>query len=147
HSYLAYIRDRLVLARELLNHTGSVIVQISDENLHRVRSVLDEVFGSDNQIAIIPFVKTASSTQELLSSVADFLLWYAKDKPAIKFHQLYRTKMVGEEGASNYTSAEDPTTGQWRRLSKQERDDTSMLPEGWRVFSMDNLTSQRPPGS
>jgi adenine-specific DNA-methyltransferase len=147
HSYLTYLRDRLLLARDLLAPTGSVFVQISDENLHHVRELMDEVFGADNCAAIISFAKTAGSTQELLPTVCDFILWYAKDRERIKYRQLYLDKEVGNEGASNYTCIESPDAKTWRRMTRAERDNPSLIPMGWRVFSMDNLTSQRPPGS
>ena len=84
HSYLAYLRDRLMLCRELLADTGSIFVQISDENLHRARMVLDEVFGPQNFVALITFTKTSGQSGELLSGVTDFLLWYTKQKEQIK---------------------------------------------------------------
>lgn len=147
HSYLSYIRDRLLIAKELLTESGSCFVQISDENVHLVRNIMDEVFGSENFISTIPFVKTASSTQDLISTVADYLLWYAKDKKHVKYNQLYLTKELGGVGASNYTCIESPDGSTWRRLNKKEKDDPSLIPEDWRIFSLDNLTSQRPPGS
>ena len=78
HSYLAYLRDRLAMARELLSDTGSIFVQISDENLHRVRCVMDEVFGESNFVAVISFAKTTGFSGIRLSSVCDYLIWYAK---------------------------------------------------------------------
>ena len=109
HSYLAYLRDRLAMARELLSDTGSIFVQISDENLHRVRCIIDEVFGTHNACAVIPFVTTSSQTSDLLPTTFDFLLWYAKDKESLKFRQLFRHKEIGEEGGTKYMSAELPT--------------------------------------
>src|SRR2546426_4530217 len=79
HSYLAYLRDRLLVARELLTETGSCFVQISDVNVHLVRCIMDEVFGSENCINIIQFMKTAGLESDFLATVNDFLLWYAKD--------------------------------------------------------------------
>src|SRR5215217_2182843 len=77
HSYLTYLRDRLLLARELLHESGSCFVQISDENLHHVREIMDEVFGSKNFCAIITFSKTSSATSEILPTTSDFIIWYA----------------------------------------------------------------------
>ena len=88
HSYLSYLRDRLLLSRELLHESGSVFVQINDENLHLVRCLMDEVFGRENFVATIPFKKTATSTAVLLSVVYDYLLWYARNKETIKFRTL-----------------------------------------------------------
>lgn len=101
HSYLAYLRDRLTAARDLLTETGSILVQIGDENVHLVRCVMDEVFGSENFLACISFVKTtgASSPQaatNFLAGVADYLLHYAKDKTQAKYRQLFREKASGD---------------------------------------------------
>src|ERR1700687_1821697 len=86
-SYLAYLRDRLLLARELLAASGSVFVQISDENLHRVREVLDEVFGNETFCSVISFAKTTGATSELLPATNDFLLWYARDRERVKYSE------------------------------------------------------------
>src|SRR5437016_3425536 len=87
HSYLTYLRDRLLLARELLHPSGSVFVQISDENLHHVREVMDEVFGAENFVSVITFKKTTSASSELLPSVSDYLLWYARERDRVRFRQ------------------------------------------------------------
>ncbi|MGH7814654.1 MAG: DNA methyltransferase [Candidatus Binataceae bacterium] len=108
HSYLTYLRDRLLLARELLAPSGSVFVQISDENLHHVREVLDEVFGGENACAVVTFAKTSSASGNLLSAVGDYLLWYSKDKERVKYRQLYQPKEAGEVGGTQYTWAELP---------------------------------------
>ena len=102
HSYLAYLRDRLVVARELLTETGSVFVQIGDENVHLVRCVLDEVFGSENFVSQISFVKTTGFAGLRLSNVADYIVWYAKKIDVVKYRQVYKPKEVGQEGASAY---------------------------------------------
>jgi len=119
HSYLSYLRDRLVVARELLNESGSVFVQISDDNLHLVRMLLDEVFGSDNFCAIITFQKTGGVPSNLLPSTFDFLLWYAKSKPIVKYHQLYQDRLQGETSLDRYDQVEleNEVT---RRLSPSE---------------------------
>ncbi|MBK1616906.1 site-specific DNA-methyltransferase [Lamprobacter modestohalophilus] len=146
HSYLSYLRDRLLLARELLTESGSVFVQISDENLHHVREVMDEVLLADNFVALITFSKTSSATSDLLPSTADYLLWYCKDKNKIKYNSLYKAKKWGEAGDSAYSKVELPN-GQRRSLTKEERLDTELLPASSRIYRIDNLTSQRPPGS
>ena len=87
HSYLTYLRDRLLLSKELLNETGSVFVQISDENLHHVREIMDEVFGAGNFVSLITFVKTAGQTNTALASISDYMLWYAKDFNRLKFRR------------------------------------------------------------
>lgn len=147
HSYLTYLRDRLLLARELLNETGSVFVQISDENVHLVRNLLDEVFGVENAVSLIPFAKTtSSSTDSALSVVCDYLLWYAKDAKRCKYHQLYLQKELGGVGGSAYKKARN-AVGLARGLTAQEATDPTKVPDGWRIFGLDNLTSSRPAGS
>ena len=92
HSYLTYLRDRLLLCRELLHPSGSIFVQISDENLHHVREALDEVFGSENFVSIIVFYKTTGQASTILPQTKDFILWYARDRERLKFRQLYLEK-------------------------------------------------------
>ena len=106
HSYLAYLRDRLAMARELLADTGSIFVQIGEENLHRVRCLMDEIFGAKNTCATIPFVTTSSQTSELLPTTFDFLLWYAKNLKSIKFKHVYKPKKVDQEGGTKYKNVE-----------------------------------------
>lgn len=143
HSYLSYLRDRLLVAKELLNATGSCFVQISDENAHLARSLMDEVFGSENFVSQISFIKTSSSTSALLSGVVDYLIWYARDADQVKYRRLFLHKTVGGEGATGYTKVE-LADGTRRTLTPREREDTALLPEGSRVFATDNITSQNP---
>ncbi len=145
HSYLPYLRDRLVTARELLTESGSIFVQIGDENVHLVRCVLDEVFGVENFCAAIVFAKTSSSSSEALSSVADYILWYAKEKGAVKYRQLYNAKIISESIEGSYDCVELPSQN-WRRMNRQEKDDPAKVPEGSRVFMAGALTSSRPVG-
>jgi len=147
HSYLTYLRDRLLLARDLLNESGSCYVQISHQNLHFVRNLMDEVFTAENYVSIICFVKATAQTTQLLSSASDYLVWYAKDKSKIKYRQIFLEKELGGTGVSNYSCIESPDGRNWRRMTKEELQEPSLLPEGWRVFSISDLTSQRPPGS
>ncbi len=119
HSYLTYLRDRLLLARELLSPSGSVFVQISDENLHHVRELMDDIFGSVNFISMISFEKTTSFETATLSSVSDYLIWYARDRDTLKYRQLFAQKELGEEGATNYSWLEMPG-GEIRRLTAEE---------------------------
>ncbi|QMS91359.1 site-specific DNA-methyltransferase [Nostoc edaphicum CCNP1411] len=102
HSYLAYLRDRLMVARELLTETGSVFVQIGDENVHLVRNLLDEVFGSENFVSLITFAKTAGFSSNYLSSISDYILWYAKSYSDLKYRPLYKEKVAGDDGAAKY---------------------------------------------
>lgn len=143
HSYLTYLRDRLTLARDLLSDRGSIFVQIGDENVHRVRAVMDEVFGEINFVSLIPFKKTTgagspSGGTEVLASIVDFILWYARDVSKVKYRQLYRDKVAGGEGGGQYTSIEE-ASGYRRRLTD---DDLADPPQGSRIFRGDQLTSQ-----
>ena len=142
HSYLTYLRDRLLLARELLTPSGSVFVQISDENLHHVREVMDEIFGCQNMCGLVAFKKTSSSSGNLLASVSDYLLWYARDHEHVKYHSLFLKKEAGEVGGTQYTWAELPD-GSRVSFGSVERL-LSEAPAGSRIFRQDNLTSQRP---
>ena len=144
HSYLTYLRDRMTVMRELLTESGSLFVQIGDENVHRVRAVMDEVFGSDNLCAQITVVKTASATSEYLPEVSDHIIWFAKNRDRLKFRQSYTLKQVGGQGGGQYTRVQD-VDGVRRSLTKSELGGGE-LPTGSRVFRLDNMTSQRPPG-
>jgi len=143
HSYLAYLRDRLMVARELLTETGSVFVQIGDENVHLVRCVLDEVFGSENFCALTSFTKTSGQSPTLLPSITDFLLWYAKNRDQVKYRQLFNIKQRGERGASRYDFIELPDKTR-RRLTQEEQSGESPLPESVRFFTTEKITSQEP---
>src|SRR5271165_5619377 len=145
HSYLTYLRDRLLLARDLLHDSGCVFVQIGDENLHHAREVLEEIFGAANLVSTITFSKTSSATSELLPGVTDYLLIYAKDKERLKYRQLYKDKEFGGAGASAYNRVALPD-GSRRSLTAAEKRDLTQLQEGYRIYRLDNLTSQRPPG-
>ena len=92
HSYLAYLRDRLIVAKELLTDSGSIFVQIGDENVHRVRSIMDEVFGSENFVSAITVKKSGSTPSKQIANVTDHLLWYAKSKEMVKFRRLFQEK-------------------------------------------------------
>jgi adenine-specific DNA-methyltransferase len=102
HSYLAYLRDRLVVARTLLSATGSIFVQIGDENVHRVRALMDEVFGSESFVTMITLKKTAGLGKGDMPEVADFLLWYARDIVSMKRKTLYLAKNFSDDGAYRY---------------------------------------------
>ncbi|WP_372001053.1 site-specific DNA-methyltransferase [Tistrella mobilis] len=146
HSYLSYIRDRLTVARDLLSESGSIFVQIGDENVHRVRAVMDEVFGDGNLISVISYIKTTSQTSEYIASVNDYVLWYSRDRSKFKYRQMYSMKRVGSDGASGYSRIEEASLIR-RNMSIEERRSPESIPDGARVFSLDNLTSQRPPGN
>lgn len=138
HSYLTYLRDRLLVSRDLLSASGSVFVQISDENLHQVRSVLDEVFGADNYCAQISFRTSVPLTSIGLPAVGYYLLWYAKDRTRYKFRHLFQNRETGEK--SRYTSIELPD-GSRRSLTREEKADPALIPPGARPFSLMDLAS------
>ena len=141
HSYLAYLRDRLVVSRELLSETGSIFVQIGDENVHLVRAVMDEVFGSENFVSQITYSKTTGATTVMLPGTADYLLWFSKRKEVAKYRSLFIEKAVGGEGGGKYDQLELPD-GTRRPLSSKERSDPSQIPAGARVFRFGDLSSQ-----
>ena len=105
HSYLTYLRDRLTVARDLLTESGSVFVQIGDENVSRVRSLMDEVFGESNFVALITYAKTTGFSGTHLSQVCDYLVWYSKVLPSLKYRSLFDVKEQGSVGASKYRVA------------------------------------------
>ena len=141
HSYLTYLRDRLTIARDLLADSGSIFVQIGDENVHRVRAVLDEVFGEDSFIAQISTKTSGGSTGVFLAGVLDHVLWFAKDHEKAKYRELFNSKALGEEGAGKYNRVRLPNL-ESRSILTAERDVEANLPEGARVYRQDNLTSQ-----
>lgn len=142
HSYLTYLRDRLKIARELLTPSGSVFVQISDENVHHVREVMDEVFGAEDFCGLIQFVKTSGlESVTRLASACDYLMWYAKDGERVKFRQLWTTKTV--QNASGY-SFRETTEGERRRIRPEEAAGEMPLPEHAKYFTFSDLTKPGP---
>lgn len=141
HSYLTYLRDRFTVARELLSDTGSIFVQIGEENVARVRLLLDEVFGADNFVTMINYVKTSSSTSPYLGGTMDYILWFAKDRSQVKYRPLYTSKADAKSTDDAYVWVE-LVDGARRRMTAAERANPSSLPPGARRFGMDNLTSQ-----
>jgi len=140
HSYLTYMKDRLLLAKKLLHESGSVFVQISDENVHLVRNLLDEIFGVQNFVSLISFTTTSGIPSKTLSRAGDYLLWYAKDKDKVKYRQLFNDKSLnGEIGHYNLVRLEDGTI---RRLTKEETENIARLPKGSRLATSQSLTSQ-----
>ena len=135
HSYLSYLRERLIIARELMADTGSIFVQIGDENLHRVRCVMEEVFGSANCVSVITLEKTSGSTQNFIPSVTDYVMWYARDIRNVKFHQPYIEKRAGGVGGTGYTKV-------LRRDGSTANVEDITVEMGDRVYALDNLTSQ-----
>ncbi len=135
HSYLTYLRDRLTVARDLLADSGSIFVQIGDENIHRVRALMDEAFGEANFCSLIAFETTTGQTSEYLAQNNDFLLWYGRDSSKTKFRPLYRSKISGQEGGTGYRYVLMPS------LAERAFDGT--LHSGERVFMKGDATSQR----
>lgn len=127
HSYLTYLRDRLVLARDLLHESGSVFVQISDENLHHVREMMDELFGVDNFVSNIVIQKTGGQASQNLANIADYAVWYSRDKDKLKYRQIYKQKVAGEGHGSGARY--------------------NLLDEDNRPYQWTALVSNRPPGS
>lgn len=138
HSYLTYLRDRLTVARDLLTDSGSIFVQIGDENVHRVRALMDEIFGDENSISQVTIKKTTSATSQYLAGTTDYLLWYAKHKNFTKYHAPLKEKEPGKTGAISYNRIQNRKTGIVRPLAHGENHN---LDEGHLVTS-DNLTSQ-----
>jgi adenine-specific DNA-methyltransferase len=140
HSYLEYLKERLYLCRELLADAGSVFVQISDDNVHRVRALMDEVFGAGNFMSLIAFAKTAVADSDLLPVTHDFLIWYARDKTLSKYRKLWRERVERTEGGT-FTWVELPS-GECRRLTSDERTGEMDLPEGSLRFRAADVSSQ-----
>lgn len=139
HSYLTYLRDRLLLARELLHESGCAFVQISDENVHHVRELMDEIFGDKNFCSLIYFSTTTGQASRLLPSAGDYIVWYAKDRNKVKYRQLYLSK--GDGNFASYSNAKRQD-GSIIKLSKSQLESLSSLPGNWKIFSAQNLRSQ-----
>lgn len=144
HTYLTYLRDRLLLSRELLTASGSVFVQISDENLHHLVELMDEVFGPENRVSIISFVKTSGlAVADGLTAAVDYIVWYAKDKARVKARHLFEPRELDAASASQYSWVE-LLDGTRRRLTSDEQRNANLFPEGARRYRFDNLTKPGP---
>ena len=143
HSYMTYLRDRLLLSRELLNESGSIFVQISDENLHHVRELMDEVFGGDNFIGQIVIQKTGGFTKKTLSLIEDYIVWYAKDKSKVKYRDI-RDHNNHPEPNDKYYRRLQLENGQWRFLTSEEGEDPSKTSSFGRIFRHGPLNSDGP---
>ena len=141
HSYLTYLRDRLTVARDLLTESGSVFVQIGDENVHRVRALMDEVFGEENFVSEIITKKSGGMGQAQIDNVSDFILWYGRDKESVKYRPLFDTKDFGSGPGLRYRTVQE-ANGCTRRMTKAEVEEPSLLPVGSRVFLGGPLTSE-----
>jgi len=141
HSYLSYMRDRLFLAKDLLHPSGSVFVQISDENVHHVRELMDEVFGAENFISEINYYTTSGFASKTLSRAGDYVLWYAKEKLKIKYCQLYIGKENPLDDIDTKYDQIELVNGERRVLTDEDKRN---LPKKSRIFRFDNLNSQNP---
>lgn len=140
HSYLTYLRDRLLLSRELLHESGSCFVQISEENVHRVRALMDDVFATENFLSLIYFATTGGFETTGLSRIGDYLVWYGKDRSKIKYRQLFLAKSSQGYGDEFYKNIQTPD-GSRRQISSEERNRTTPLPPEAKFFGYDNLAS------
>jgi adenine-specific DNA-methyltransferase len=140
HSYLTYLRDRLLLARELLAGSGSVFVQISDENVHLVRNLMDEVFGVKNFVVTISFQKTGSIEGGLIEPINNYILWFAKNKSEVKFRPIYEERSLPDATEDGFRFVE--TNGEQRALGEAEFANTNLFPKEAKLFRPDPITSE-----
>jgi len=138
HSYLTYMRDRLLLAKELLSESGSIFVQISDENVHLVRNLMDEIFGVDNFVSLISFTSTGSLPGKTLPRSGDYIIWYAMQIENMKYHQLFYDKPIFDE---NYKFIE-LSDGTRRNLTKEELNNINNLTKGSKIYRLSHIRSQ-----
>lgn len=138
HSYLTYLQDRLSISRDLLSITGSVFVQISDENVHLVRNILDEIFGPQNFMSLISFRTKIPLGQKFLAGISDYLVWYAKDMTQVKFRRLFFPRAIGRD--TQFTWVERPG-GDRRRMTSEEKENSAKLQPGDRPFRLTDLVS------
>lgn len=148
HSYLSYLRDRFLLVRDLLTDSGSIFVQIGDENVHRVRALMDEVFGEENFCSQISFRTTGGQSNSLLASSFDIILWYAKCRRNIKYSPLYIEKQKGSGGSGQYSLLEN------RRelflpisMTKEQKEHLSEIPDTFKILAHDTLYSSGAPSN
>ena len=141
HSYLTYLRDRLTVARDLLTDSGSVFVQIGDENVHRVRALMDEVFGDENFVSLISVAKTMGATSELIPNVTDYILWFGKHVTQTKFRRLLTPKKLGDDGTGKYSHVQNDL-GYMRRLQHEERKGLKDIEHNENPFLYEDITAQ-----
>jgi adenine-specific DNA-methyltransferase len=140
HSYLTYLRDRLLIIKELLRDSGSCFMQIGDQNLHLARNLLDEVFGASSFVSLVTIRKTTSATSLYLGGVADYVLWYARSIEKVKFREVFMEKATGRGGAEHYNAME-LSDGTRRSLYDAEKDNPSLVPADARLFMAGDLQS------
>ncbi len=139
HSYLTYLRDRLTVSRDLLHESGSIFVQIGDENLHRIRALLDEVFGPTNYVTTINYATSIGLGSRLLDTVTNYIIWFSKDKEQLKFRPLFRRLAHGESGATRYNFIHE--NGVDRSLTVDEKKNTKLI-DVKQTFFKQGLTSR-----
>ncbi|MFD1625858.1 site-specific DNA-methyltransferase, partial [Azospirillum griseum] len=142
HSYLTYLKDRIFLSHELLSESGSIFVQISDENVHFVRNIMDEIFGKENFCAQIIFRKTTGKASTLLDTTCDFIIWYAKNRDNVKYHSLYESRTPSDDYNLRFIEL---SNGARRNLTNEEALGVVDIPANSRVFRPNPITSARPP--
>ena len=143
HSYLSYLRDRLTVARDLLADSGSIFVQIGDENVHRVRAVMDEVFGEENFCRLLTFKKTTGQASELIPSIHDFIVWYAKHRDQVKSRAVYQERPQSSfDGSYTWIELSD---GNERRVSAQDTNNPELLKRGRRFMTASLVSSGASP--
>jgi len=142
HSYLTYLRDRLTVARDLLTESGSIFVQIGDENVHRVRAVLDEVFGENNFRSQIQFKKTGYASSNYLSNIFDCVLWYSKSD-SLKFRENFRFRNL-EDCDPQFFDTIELENGERRQINSVERADLNQIPKKSRLIARNPLVSPGP---
>jgi len=140
HSYLTYLRDRIYLAKELLSEAGSCFVQISDENLHHVKEILDEIFGPKNFVSIISVTKTTALGSKLLPRENDYIVWFARDIDKTKYNQLFKAKKPLLTGFKRVLLP----SGEIRSLTKEEKSNLKLLPKGSELVTTGDLTKPGP---
>ena len=138
HSYLTYLRDRLIVARDLLADSGSIFMQIGDENVHRLRAVMDEVFGESNFFSLITLKKLSPLGTSGMANVTDYVLWYAKSRPQIKFRPIFDSKAKGSESRYDYVQLPN---GERRKLTKKEEENLEDLPVDWKLYCPQGMLS------
>ncbi len=141
HSYLTYLRDRLTVARDLLAESGSIFVQIGDENVHRVRALMDEIFGDENFVSAISYKTSIGLGSAFIDNTCNYLVWYARKIETLKFRPLFKVLEAGKEGASRYKTVRLPDFSE-RPVADEELDDPNLLPPGARLFRDQGLTSR-----
>lgn len=142
HSYLTYLRERLLLAKDLLHESGSCFVQISDENVHHVREIMDEVFLRSNFCGMITFQKSGGSTSAKIEQMTDYLLWYAKNIDKVKTLNLLTTKEESKNFDRDYCWIDSPNGMEHHKMTQEEINDSSKIPIGWRRFRLVPCNSQ-----